>query len=160
MFDYSKGKIYKLVSIYTNKVYYGSTIQKLSTRKAHHKHNKICKSKELFDLGFVDIIEIEKYPCNNKKELENRERKFIEEDYENCLNLQIPQQTRKEWNLRNKKKIAKKAKEYNLKNADKIRKYLQEKTINCECGRTIQKHGLTRHLNSKIHLEYLKSYNK
>ena len=78
--NYSNGKIYKLVSPHTTKVYVGSTTSTLPRRKASHKGSyKMWKngkgdnvmSFKLFDLGVddVDIVLVEKFPCADKMEL-------------------------------------------------------------------------------------------
>ena len=55
MRDYSKGKIYKLVC--EDLIYIGSTIQRLSKRKAHHKelYNKYLEGNYQFFL-FVFVL--------------------------------------------------------------------------------------------------------
>ena len=80
MKDYNKGKIYKIIDESDGDIYIGSTIQTLKERfKNHHifkdyeKNKKDCK-----------ISLIENYPCNNKKELEERERYFIQTN--DCIN--------------------------------------------------------------------------
>jgi len=128
--DYQNAKIYKLVSPHTDKIYIGSTVQKyLCQRLAVHKHSKKYSSKKLFELGDVEIILIEKYPCDSRLELEKRERYHIETN--NCVNETIPSRTNKEsqkqwcqknkdYYLKNKEKIRQSQKEYYLKNKNKI----------------------------------------
>ena len=82
--DYSKGKIYKIIDESNGDLYIGSTCQELKHRfQTHHlfygreKYNKIksnCK-----------ISLIEEYPCNNKRELEEREQYWM--DKIDCINL-------------------------------------------------------------------------
>ena len=78
--DYSKGKIYKIIDESNGDVYVGSTIQDFHTRFRNHHifkgYNKIksnCK-----------ISLIEDYPCNNKRELEEREQYWM--DKIDCIN--------------------------------------------------------------------------
>jgi hypothetical protein len=81
---YQQGKIYKIVSPHTDKIYIGSTTkQYLSQRLAKHKSNfnnwqrdkgEKIYSFELIELGDVEIILLESYPCNSKDELTSRER--------------------------------------------------------------------------------------
>jgi hypothetical protein len=125
---YSRGKIYKLVpktyeGVYIT--YYGSTCEKyLSSRLSKHKYdykNKIVSSFKLFeDYGIdnIDIILVENYPCNNRYELEARERFYIEGNI--CLNKAIPTRTYKEYYQDNKEEISEKGKKYRELNKEII----------------------------------------
>lgn len=167
MNKYQNGKIYKLVCDNSPLVYYGSTIQKLSVRLALHKYKSKgitnCGSKELFQLGKVSIHEIEKYPCNSKKELEAYERIYIEFilknfDYKIICNKQVPgrsqQESSKEWYVNNKEKEKKRQKEYREKNKEHYNLKKREK-ITCECGSYINIGGKERHKKSKKHINYV-----
>lgn len=130
MADYQKGKIYKLISIHTDKIYIGSTIQTLVQRKQGHKRDfknknksKKSTSEELFELGIndVEIVLVELFPCNTKEELFKRERYHIENT--ECVNLQIPCRTRKEYRQDNKDVLYQKHKEWVKNNSEKIKKY-------------------------------------
>jgi hypothetical protein len=122
--DYSKGKIYKLVSNYTDDIYIGSTCNTLSRRKSGHlkdykrylsgKYNYISSFK-LFEKGNVDVVLIEECSVHNKDELHRRERYFIE-NY-NCVNKCIPGRTKKEYYDDNKDKF----KEYYEVNKDNVK---------------------------------------
>jgi hypothetical protein len=118
MVNYQDGRIYKLVG--SGLTYYGSTTQNLAVRKAGHKRqNNKCKSRILFENGEVDIVLVEKYPCNSKEELHSRERWYIENN--ECINKQIPTRTTKEWRELNKDKKKEFDKEYYENNKDKIK---------------------------------------
>jgi hypothetical protein len=119
---YQRGKIYKLVSSQTDKIYIGSTIQKLSDRKSKHK-TKPCSSKELTCYEDFDIILIKDFPCNSKKELEREEGCIIKQNLDICVNEKIPLRSRIEWRIDNKEKIKKISKEYRLKNKNKVNNY-------------------------------------
>ncbi len=123
MVNYQDGKIYKLVSFQTDKVYIGSTCQGLAVRKAEHKrHLKSYKNGkknyitafELIKYEDVEIILIENFPCNTKEELYSRERIHIENN--NCINKAIPTRTKKEYKLANKEKIQQYDDDYHQKN--------------------------------------------
>ncbi|CAM9745242.1 unnamed protein product, partial [Ectocarpus fasciculatus] len=78
MNKYSQAIIYKLTSPSTNKIYIGSTAQKISDRMAKHKYcykkNKTYLTAfELLSYDDCEIEIIEHFPCNNRKELEHRE---------------------------------------------------------------------------------------
>ena len=99
MTDYSKGNIYKLVADGTDKIYIGSTTQKLYKRLAVHKceassKKEYCSSHPVFEKGNVKIILIEDYPCERKEQLLARERHCIETVPN--INSQIPGRTSKE----------------------------------------------------------------
>jgi len=124
---YQNGKIYKLVCDATPIVYYGSTIQLLSQRLKGHRHHNTCSSKELFKMGNVSIHLIEEYPCYSKKELESRERIYIEFMLKNfnhkiICNKLIPTRTDEEWYFDNKDKI----KENYKYNKEKCKEFYQE----------------------------------
>jgi hypothetical protein len=159
MNKYQNGKIYKLVCDNSPLVYYGSTHRKLFDRLATHKYNKSCKSRELFELGKVTIHLIEDYPCNSRKELEARERIYIEFilknfDYKIICNKQIPGRTQEEYRLDNTVIANERSKEW-LKNNKEKRKIYKQIEITCECGSLIKKCGLAIHKRSKKHIKYV-----
>ena len=101
MRDYKNGKIYKIVSYKTGRVYIGSTIQQLSSRMAGHRrnYNKYQGRKkhtleagtglncitpfDVIHMGDADIVLVETYPCNSKDELDARGRYWLEKSYSN-----------------------------------------------------------------------------
>lgn len=125
--DYSKSKIYKLTTIHDpDLVYYGSTVNPLFKRKAEHKskYNKNVlnySSSKLFELGIddVEITLVENVNCNNKEELQQRERFYIDNNI--CVNKVIPGRTKKEHYDDNKDEIKLQNKEYKEINKDKIK---------------------------------------
>ncbi len=124
MSDYTKGKIYRLFNDdMLGLVYYGSTTQTLKKRLAIHKYDFNrginITSSVLFQTDNFKIELVENYPCLNRKELETRERWYIENN--ECINKYIPGRTHKEWYLDNKDKILEKFKIYNQNNKEKIR---------------------------------------
>jgi len=135
--DYSKGKIYKLVSNYTDDIYIGSTCNTLSRRKGEHKCNymryidgkgRYVSSFKLFEKGNVDVVLIEECSVHNKMELHRKEREYIEKLV--CVNKCIPGRTKKEYDEVNKDKRKEhyennidKVKQYYIVNKDKAKKY-------------------------------------
>ena len=112
--DYSKGKIYKLVSNYTDDIYIGSTCQSLSMRKGGHSRDykkylsgkyHFVSSFKLCEKGDIDIVLIEDCCVHNKDELHRKERYYIEKY--NCINKYIPGRTRQEYCQDNKALIIK-----------------------------------------------------
>ena len=109
MVNYKLGKIYKITSAHTEKIYIGSTCkQYLSQRKTKHikcykDHSKGGKSLymtsfELIKLGDIDTVLLEIYPCKSKDELHARERHYIEQFKNIAVNKFIPTRTKKEYN--------------------------------------------------------------
>lgn len=116
--DYSKGKIYRLVCNITDQTYYGSTIQTLSQRLANHRNDQkewlngtgnYMTSFEILKGNDYNIIWIENYPCEDKEQLEARERYFIENN--ECVNKNIPNRTKKEYYEDNKEVLLEKQKQ-------------------------------------------------
>jgi hypothetical protein len=82
---YANGMVYKMVSDVDDLFYIGSTCVKLTLRKCRHKSTaKVKPDRQVYahfnTIGWenVKIIMIEKVPCNDKYELEQRERHHIE----------------------------------------------------------------------------------
>ncbi len=89
--DYSKGKIYVIISPNCELVYYGSTTETLKNRfKLHKCPSQTCTSKKIIDSGNADIYEIEKFPCSSLHELEDREAIYILNDWNGCVNKEVP----------------------------------------------------------------------
>jgi hypothetical protein len=124
--DYKNGKIYKIVSDLTDKIYIGSTCQLLCKRLAKHKtninsaHNR-CKVIELFKLGETRIELIEDFPCERKEQLNAREGYYIKLYKNICVNKKIEGRTRKQYNEENKDAINERQKQYNKDNKDAIK---------------------------------------
>ena len=118
MVNYQNGKIYKIVNDELNLTYYGSTVSTLTKRLSQHKCEKECKSKLLFSTETkAEIFLVEKFPCNDKMELHQRERFYIENN--ECVNKKIPGQTIKEYYVKNKEKIKLQRKQYREDNKEK-----------------------------------------
>ena len=94
------GKIYKIVSPSTDKIYIGSTVLPLSERLENHELifqewfssefvSSYCTSFEILKYGDYEIELIEKYPCDTYKELCKREGEHQIKNYINCVNTKI-----------------------------------------------------------------------
>jgi hypothetical protein len=114
-----KGIIYKIVCNETNEVYYGSTTQKINERILEHK--KKCRywkagkynyvtSFEIIERGNYKYELVEEVVYEDKKQLEERERYYIENN--DCINKNIPTRSNKEY-----------MKEYYQANKDAINDY-------------------------------------
>jgi predicted GIY-YIG superfamily endonuclease len=150
--DYSKSVIYKLCckDPLIEDIYIGSTTN-MKVRKGHHKslcNNQIYKT---YNYQFIrenggfenwDMIMIEEYSCNSKKELEKRERYWIDE-LKPSLNSIRPYISKEELKKLKKKHIENN-KEYQKKYRDK-----NKEKINCDlCGDCVLKTSLNRHQNT------------
>jgi len=139
--NYSEGKIYKLYIRGLEEIcYIGSTTTSLSERLCMHRHQyqnpnqKKCVSHQLFEEGNeVEIQLLEDYPCESKKELEERERYWIEK-YPDCINKNIPTRGWKErWILNRDHNLAK-HKEWIEKNKQQQKEYRKQhhaKKVSC-----------------------------
>jgi hypothetical protein len=174
MVNYQDGKIYKLVSFQTKNVYIGSTCEQLSARKSKHKsHYKMylegkinyITSIELLQFDDVDIVLLEKYPCESKEELHSRERQYIEST-PNCINKYVPTRTQKQWREANTDKLRVNSerykslkmdelknykKNYYIKNKDKFKEKMKI-SYTCSCGSEVKLCKKARHDRTKKHL--------
>jgi GIY-YIG catalytic domain len=134
MVDYKKAKIYKIVDNTNNNIYIGSTTQELSKRLGVHrsyyrgwKNNKIKytgTSSKILENDNYQIVLIESVVCNNKEQLLQRERHYI--DTLDCVNKVIPLRTKKEYRKANRDRINAEAKKYRKANREKISEYKRE----------------------------------
>ena len=165
--DYSKTIIYKICckDINITDIYVGHTTNFIK-RKNQHKsdcNNPNSKSYNYYVYQFIringnwnnwDMIEIEKYNCNDKLEACKRERHLIEE-LKATLNKQIPSRTSKESNkeyyIDNKDKLLERHNKYYIENKNKI-------NANCicdVCNCNYSKIHKARHEKSQNHLNNL-----
>lgn len=169
---YNNGKIYKL--LHNDKIIYiGSTIQSLSERlRCHKKTSKVKPDIKLYkyiaNVGWDNIMIdlVEECNCNLKKELETRERYFID-NLQPELNTNIPCRTNKEWYNDNKEKMDLYYKEYRKSNKDKLTEQKNKWRLNnkekskekyiCECGRELRKSDKNRHEKTIKHITYINS---
>ena len=143
MNKYNDGKIYKITSDHTNRIYIGSTTKNLNDRITKHKcyYNKwkdnktrpYCSSYVLYNLGDIKYELLELYKCNNKKELLERETYYIKQNYNLVVNKNKPTlsdeekiEWQKEYYVKNKEKIDKQSKEYYEKNKEYSKEYYEK----------------------------------
>ena len=177
--DYQLSKIYKIINDVNNDEYYGSSTYPYLTDRMRC-HRNCCKDisgrrdsilyKSMREIGIehFNIILVEKFPCNTKKDLNIREQYYLDlfkqalnefnaiskdDDYykqrkrEKYLeNRDEVLKINKEYYEKNKVELLKKQKEYHEKNRDKI----LEK-ITCSCGCILAKKSLKRHLERITH---------
>lgn len=132
--DYSKGKIYKLISDKVPEVYVGSCLCELNTRYSGHKNksNKATSKKLFTDDAIVKIELLENFPCNNINELKARELYYIKTLP--CINknkpfichLNIGPEWMKEYYKANKEKITEQVKQFSERNPEYHKDYYQD----------------------------------
>jgi len=186
--DFSKACIYKICcrdSSITD-IYVGSTTNFIKRKNKHKTNSKYKNLNDRITLqpkyNFIRdnggwenwcMIQIEAFPCNNRRELELRERFWIE-ILNSTLNCSFPQRSiedekayNKNYYETNKKELAKKNKEYYLKNFESIKQkrkiYRQSNKIEistkakekvfcvlCDCYTV--KSSMSRHRKSDKHI--------
>jgi hypothetical protein len=181
---YHNGVIYKLKhneDYDDENIYVGSTTN-FKNRKYCHKKNcnnvndknhNIPVYKYIRDNGgWAEwiMIPIEPYSCNDKKELEIKERYYIDL-FKPTLNKNIPTRPIKEWREDNKEKnyikkkkyyeankeiINEKLKKYREANKEQLYKNAKEKVICDHCGCEISKGNLKRHQQSNKCINFKK----
>lgn len=136
--NYENSLIYKLCCKDTDvkDIYVGSTTN-FRLRKCGHKsqcHNIKCKQYNYYVYQFIrdnggfenwDMIEVEKYPTTDKKNLEKRERYWTEELCAS-LNKVIIGRTRKEWHEDNKEHVAEYQREWRKDNDESLVEYKKD----------------------------------
>ena len=168
MTDYSKGKIYRIVSDKTDEVYIGSTVQTLERRfivhKSYFKTSRYCSSAEILKHGDARIELIRDFPCNSEQELEKEEDKYIL-DCCKVVNCNRASRTRAEYYQENRAEIAEKTKQYREANRAEIaeqqkqwyeanRERINQK-FDCPCGGKYTKSHKSRHEKSKMHQDWV-----
>ena len=184
--DYTKTIIYKIVCNDDNfdYLYIGSTTN-FTKRKNNHKsccnnqNNKDFNQKKYVQMrqngGWTNfkMIEIEKYPCNDKREAEAREeelridlkanmnirrcfttieqKKAYQEEYYNDNKEKI-----KEYYNDNKEKVIEKAKEYYNDNKNKIKEKKNLKCV-CSCGGKFTNANKATHSKTTKHHFFLEN---
>lgn len=172
MSDYSKGKIYRIVSDKSDAVYIGSTVKTLETRfglhKSHFKKGTYCASAELLKLGDARIELIRDFPCNTERELAKAE----DDEMIACckvVNCKRASRTKAEWREDNKAEIAEQKKTYYQDNKAEIaeqrktyreanRQQINEKAskkYDCPCGSSVRTDVKARHLKTARHQAFI-----
>jgi hypothetical protein len=178
---YQNGCIYKLCCRDTaiTDIYVGSTCN-FTKRTWQHKsrcNNENSKKYNINVYQFIrdhggwenwEMIELIKYPCNTKRELELKEREYLEL-LGGTLNKYIPARSSKEYYEENKEHICETTKAYRQKNKETIlekqrahyeanKEEINEKRrekVNCDCGGRYSKSSKIQHLKSPKHQKFL-----
>jgi hypothetical protein len=169
--DYSKTVIYKIFckDLNITDIYIGSTTN-FNKRKIKHKSDCYNENKKSYNLkvyqyirengGFenFEMVIIEEYPSDNKKEANKRERFWIEKLKAN-LNIIIPTRTKKERYINNINNIKEKDKEYRIINKEKIRQDSKDFYENNK-DKIKERHKKHYENNKEYYKEYHKEYYK
>lgn len=154
--NYLNGKIYKIISENTEKIYIGSTVKKLSCRFSDHKRNPLhkisCASNIIIECGEARIELIEEYPCESKKDLLLREQYWMDHFSDLCVNKQRAivdkKLANKEWRENNKEYLKEKYKDYYQLHKGETLKRNRER-IECDlCGKNIAYSTLKTHMDN------------
>ena len=144
-----QGRIYKITSLQTEKIYIGSTTTALNKRLSKHKSNyKRFQDGKYRNVSSFEIIQyldavielIEEQEFKDKNEMLFRERHYIE-IYE-CVNKMIPIRTNEE------------KKQYIIDNNEKV----NEKKP-CVCGGFYTSKHKGQHMKGKRHMNHTKTIN-
>lgn len=109
------GKIYKIVSPNTDKIYIGSTTRTLPQRMQKHMcdlKSGLYSSKIILDAGNATIELIEVFNCDNRKQLHQREGYYMKQYEKVCINKHIAGRTQHEYRNENKELVLSRAKKY------------------------------------------------
>jgi hypothetical protein len=168
--------------------YIGSTTNFIERKTCHksrcynenNTHNHLIIYKTIRDNGGWEnwtMLEIEKFPCQDKNEARLREQYWID-FYKTKLNevrafrtqeqkKEQEQEAKKKYAENNKEKISECRKIYNKKNKEYISKYkseYREKTksirtqkYTCECGGNYTHQHKTTHEQTKLHKTYIEN---
>ena len=135
-YGYHSAKIYKIYCDENDEVYYGSTTQRLNYRLNQHKSFKYVSRNIMKNTYHIELVE--NYPCQNKTELQLRERYYIE-NYK-CVNICIPTRTKKEYEMTHREENKDRAKDWYKNNKTHAynrtkwnRSFGDARTTNCLC---------------------------
>jgi hypothetical protein len=166
---YAEGKIYKITSQMTDKIYIGSTCQSLYARLNGHRNDirtMNISSSKILQYTDAKIELIEAYPCESRTELEKREGYYIREHSDIVVNICVAGRTwaeyyadnfedisasRSEYYKNNKEKILETVHKYKKANSEKIKE-----KIKCECGGKYIYNNKAGHLRTAKHLKFSK----
>ena len=178
------GFVYRIIDNTNGNQYHGSTTQTVAQRMSAHRSNfkkgtLTCSSCQILKNGDFRYETLEKVLFEEKFELQNLERKYIENN--ECVNKNIPSRTDeelkeyyrqyiKQYNIDNpdyQKQYridnADKRKQYRAKNPDYNKQYYinnidkLKKKLTCECGYKYTHYNKSSHIKSTKHQKYLKS---
>jgi hypothetical protein len=152
------GRIYKLVSTETDKVYVGSTTRRLQKRMTDHKYNyaryilgKYCYVTSFEIMKHFPNISIEliyEGVFETKADMYRLEGEYIQVT-ENCINKHIAGRSKEEYRQDKKDIIRQKKQDYREKNKEK----LCEKFTCEDCGGSYSHEHKAHHIRTQKHLQ-------
>ena len=168
------GRIYQMVNMITNEKYVGATFsplhKRLYQRKARYERwlrgqnesdTKLFRSIHEYGWESFRMELLEEVNVKNKQELFKIEGEWIRklDTFKNGLNSKIEGQKKKEWYRKNQVKRLKQMKKWIQNNRDKVVETRQKwkQKVECECGCSITRKYLSKHLKTKKHQQNIKS---
>ena len=106
--------------------------------------NGYCSSFKILELSNYEYDTIEVVYFDTKYELRQCERLLIEGQV--CVNIEIPNRTRKQYYVDNKEQI----KQYYVDNKEQ-----KKQKITCKCGCVVSRCNLPRHRRSNKHIKFI-----
>ena len=177
--DYSKTIMYKFLcnDLTVTDNYVGNTTHWVNRKNIHKQGctnpNNIAYNRKIYTImrehgGWNNwqMIEIEKYPCNDSNEATARERYWYDE-LKSTMNFMKPQLTddertnynvlcrsgqKKEYYIANKAHIDEAHKQYYIANKAHIAERKKSNVFICSCGSTARVNDRKHHLNSASHV--------
>lgn len=154
MVNYGNGKIYKIISSHTNKIYIGSTAKKyLSERMYEHRkelrHYEMgirpwkTTSWDIIKYNDAKIILIEKWPCTCREELLQREQYWQDQNKDICINKLRAYGTNR--------KIS--DEKYYINNYNKMLKRNKIPKLCIYCDKSYGRASFARHCKSQTHID-------
>jgi len=187
--DYSKCCIYKIEHIDNESLVYVGHTTCFNKRKTAHKsgcynENDTHYNYKVYQMirenggwDMFKMIEVQKYPCADRREAERRENEVIKE-LKSSMNMRKSFRTEeeiseynkeynKEYKKNNKEQVKEQVKEYQKNNKLKIQEHRKDyyesnkqeinEKVKCECGCEIVKQNLNRHQATTKHLDKMKN---
>ena len=178
--DYSKCCIYKIEHIDDESLVYVGHTTNFDKRKTAHKYNCYNENAKKYNMkvyqmirenggwDMFKMIEVEKYPCNERREAEKRETEVMKNLQANMNMIKSFVERKdytKEYYIKNIESIKERKKKHRENNIDTYRvkereknekiKEINKEKIKCICGCEVGKMWLKRHQQSKRHLEFI-----
>ena len=159
------GKIYKLINTENDKIYIGSSNNQYLSQRMN-LHNQICKdtsgrrNSKLYifmrEIGIekFKIELIEKYICETKQQLIEREQYWIELLKPQLNMFRAIANPNYEKDCRDKKERCERSKKFYEEHKEECLKKMKIK-FTCECGTICNKGDKARHNKSKKHQDYI-----
>jgi hypothetical protein len=142
--DYSKCCIYKIEHIDDESLVYVGHTTNFDKRKTAHKNNCYNENAKKYDMkvyqmirenggwDMFKMIEVEKFPCNDKRKAERRENEIMKQlkanmnTYRSFVSLENRKIIQKQYELMNKEKRKEQKKIYCEDNKDRYKRYCED----------------------------------